>query len=182
MLPFSPPETYTRALSGENATPIKLAFRSIRFTVGAALPRSEISVSEKGPAPLLSVASMRPFGDSAMPNGFGACTFTSTPAGVTSRPFGRTAALTPSITVSVLAGRLPAGAAKRTNCDSPPSCPPCSAAADHAPAIHSINTAMPPAPAVSRLCRPKYSPIVASSREVRRRTVRVACIDSVIAL
>jgi hypothetical protein len=64
---------------------------------------------QEGPAPLLSVASILPSGDNASPNGFGAWTLTSIPAGVTRRPFGRTAARTPSITVLVVAGRSPAG-------------------------------------------------------------------------
>ena len=51
---------------------MKLAFRSIRLTVGAPLFTRPISVSENGPAPLLSVASVSPSGDSAIPNGFGA--------------------------------------------------------------------------------------------------------------
>ena len=40
MFPFSPPERYTRALSGENVTPMKLALTSMRFATGAALLRS----------------------------------------------------------------------------------------------------------------------------------------------
>src|SRR5262245_28955060 len=101
-----------RLLSGENVTPIKLAFTSIRLTAGAALLNWVISVNENGAAPLLSVASIIPSGDNARPNGFGACTFTSVPAGVTRRPFGSTAAFIPLITVLVVAGRLPAGAEK----------------------------------------------------------------------
>ena len=104
-------EIHTR-VSGENVTPMKVALTSIRLTAGTRLFSCVTSVRENGPAPLLSVASIRPSGDNAMPNGFGACTFTSTPAGVSSRPFGRIATRTPSRTVSVVAGRLPAGAEK----------------------------------------------------------------------
>src|SRR5262245_23726620 len=137
---------------------MKLAFTSIRRTRGAALARSVIRVSENGPAPLLSVASILPFGASAMPKGFGACTFTSTPAGVKSRPFGSTATLTPSITVLVVAGLLPAGAEKRRKPESPPSCSPRCAAAVHAPAVNSAVTMRAVTP-VSIRCRAKYSRI-----------------------
>ena len=72
MLPFSPPERYTRRLSGENVTPMKLALTLMRLTAGVELAICEIKVSENGAAPLLSVASICPSGDSARPNGFGA--------------------------------------------------------------------------------------------------------------
>ena len=51
---------------------MKLAFTLIRRTIGEALPSCEIKVSEKGAAPLLSVANIAPFGESARPKGFGA--------------------------------------------------------------------------------------------------------------
>ena len=72
MLPLSPPERYTRLLSGEKVTPMKVALTSTRFTAGVELPSCEIKVSENGRVPLLSVASICPSGDSARPKGFGA--------------------------------------------------------------------------------------------------------------
>ena len=114
-----------------------------------------MSVSENGPAPLLRVASIPPLGDSAMPKGFGACTFTSTPAGVSNRPFGSTATLTPSISVLVVAGRLPAGAEKRAKPEPLPSCSPRCAVAVHAPAAQNINVKMSATTTVTILCRAK---------------------------
>src|SRR5262245_38901201 len=140
-----------------------------------------MSVSENGPAPLLSVARTCPFGDSAMPNGFGASTLTSVPAGVTSRPFGSTAARTPSMTVAVVAGRFPAGAEKFTNFESAPLGPPGSAVAVQLPDVRSPHTMMPPAIAVTILCRAKYSPIRASLPLEFGGKVRDTCVDLLIA-
>src|SRR5262245_8472460 len=112
ILPFSPPERYTSLLSDEKVTPMKLALTSIRLTIGVGLSSWVIKVREKGPAPLLSVASILPSGDKARPKGLGALTFTSVPVGVSNRPFGKIAALRPSMMVSVVAGRSPAGAEK----------------------------------------------------------------------
>src|SRR5262249_25534798 len=109
-----------------------LAFTLMRLTDGVWLASCETSVSENGPAPLLSVASIVPSGDSARPNGFGACTFTSVPAGVTSRPFGRIAAWTPSTIVSAVAGPSPAGAENLRKSENRPSESACAAIA-HAP-------------------------------------------------
>ena len=50
---------------------MKLALMSMRLTASA-LVIPVINVSENGPAPLLSVASIVPSGDNARPNGFGA--------------------------------------------------------------------------------------------------------------
>src|SRR5262245_28810166 len=97
---------------------MKLALRLIRLATGAADWICETSVSENGEAPLLTVASIAPSGERARPNGFGACTLTSTPAGVTRRPFGRTAASRPLMVVCAAAGRLPAGAEKRRKSES----------------------------------------------------------------
>src|SRR5262249_24946084 len=135
MLPFSPPERYTRWLSGENVTPRNVALTSTRFAVGAAASRCVMSVSENGPAPLFAVASVAPSGDSAIPSGLGAPTLTSIPAGVTNRPFGRIAVLTPLMTVSVVAGRLPAGAENFRKSDGRPSGSPRDADATHIPTI-----------------------------------------------
>src|SRR5690349_6684654 len=92
------------------------------IATGAALggwpsPR-RISVTEKLAAPLLLVATSRSSGDTASPNGLGAPTETSTPAGVTNRPFGRIAADRPSIVVASVVGRSPAGARNSTNRES----------------------------------------------------------------
>src|SRR4029079_14480535 len=85
--------------------------------VGAALRALRISVTENLEAPLLVVASVCSSGDTARPKGFGAPTFTSTPAGVRKRPFGRIAPDRPSIVVESVVGSVPAGAAKSTNRD-----------------------------------------------------------------
>src|SRR5262245_2174131 len=94
-----------------------------------------------------------------MPNGFGAWTFTSMPAGVSSRPFGRTAARTPLTMVLVLAGLLPAGAEKFRKPESRPSCPPRCAAIVQAPAAKIANI-IAHVSANRPLCRTKYRCIV----------------------
>src|SRR5262245_15522002 len=66
--------------------------------------------TEKGPIPLFTVASIAPFGASASPNGLGALTATSRPAGVTRRPLGSTAASKQSMLMWRAAGSSPAGA------------------------------------------------------------------------
>src|SRR5438445_8094812 len=93
---------------------------------GLALRAPRISVTENVAAPLLMVASVCSSGETARPNGFGAPTSTSTPAGVTKRPLGRIAPERPSTVVDSAVGRSPAGARKRRN--------PERAAADSAPA------------------------------------------------
>src|SRR5262249_4983283 len=99
-------------LSDEKVTPMKLALTSIRLTVGVGVCNWVIKVRENGPAPLLRVASILPSGDTARPKGLGACTFTSTPAGVSNRPFGSIAPSRPLMVVLVVAGCSPAGAEK----------------------------------------------------------------------
>src|SRR5262249_61393024 len=69
--------------------------------------------TENGPTPLLMVASIVPLAATARPNGFGALTATSRPAGVISRPFGSTAPSYPAMGICRVAGRFPAGARKR---------------------------------------------------------------------
>ena len=64
----------------------------ITVDVGVELRRPVIRLTENGRTPLLTVASVFPSGLSDMPKGFGAPTAASTPTGVTSFPFGRTAA------------------------------------------------------------------------------------------
>jgi len=70
-----------------------------------------------------------------MPKGLGASTLTSTPAGVMKRPFGRIAARKPSMKISRVVGRSPAGARKWTVCDC--SCG-LSASADQGSAVNAL--------------------------------------------
>jgi hypothetical protein len=65
---------------------------------------SRISVTDQREAPLLAVSAVLPSRDSARPNGFGACTLTSAPAGVTKRPLGRMAPFLPSMMVDSAVG------------------------------------------------------------------------------
>ena len=74
------------------------------MTVGLAPRGLRISVTEKREAPLLIVASVCSSGETARPNGLGAPTLTSRPAGVTKRPFGRIAPERPSIVVASVVG------------------------------------------------------------------------------
>src|SRR5262245_40455961 len=111
---------------------MKVEFNGTTATTGRAARASRISVTEKLDAPLLMVASVVPSGDNASPNGFGAPTSISTPAGVRTRPLGRIAAGRPSMVVAVVAGRSPAGARKRKNSDGAPA--PAHAVADTASA------------------------------------------------
>src|SRR5262245_40586151 len=78
-----------------------------------------MSDTENGPTPLFTVASIVPSGASARPNGFGALTATSRPAGVTRRPLGSTAASKPSMLICRVAGRSPAGALNSIAFESP---------------------------------------------------------------
>src|SRR5689334_16121130 len=90
----------------------------IATEVARGVPSRRISVTEKFEAPLLVVATSCSSGDTARPNGLGAPTETSTPAGVTKRPLGRIAAERPSTVVASIVGRSPAGARNSTKRES----------------------------------------------------------------
>ena len=91
---------------------MNVALTSMRLTVGRRAVQLRDQRQRERPGAAVERRQHLPSGDSAIPNGFGAWTFTSTPAGVTSRPFGRIAALTPSTVVR----SLPAVARRRENC------------------------------------------------------------------
>src|SRR5215475_15744605 len=80
-------------------------------------------VIENGPIPLLTVARVFPSGESAIPYGLGALTFSSAPTGVMNRPFGKTAPLSPPKLITRLAGKWPAGALRVIAFESPPGPP-----------------------------------------------------------
>ena len=83
---------------------MNVASSGTKVVVGVAVRRPRTSVTEKREAPLLIVAAVWPSGDSARPNGLGAPTLTSVPAGVTKRPFGRIAPERPSMVVASVVG------------------------------------------------------------------------------
>src|SRR5262249_45356854 len=105
-----------------------------------------MSDTENGPVPLLTVASIVPFGAAARPNGFGALTATSRPAGVIRRPLGSTAPSTPSTSVWRIAGSSPAGALKWMAFEPP--APPSSCAEACVPRV-SVQLARPATAATS---------------------------------
>src|SRR5215831_4148169 len=92
--------------------PMKVDDTGMRETLGFVLRMFLNKVIENGPMPLLTVASVFPSGESAIPYGLGAIVLSSAPTGLMKRPFGKTAPVIPPTMIVRLAGMLPAGALK----------------------------------------------------------------------